>query len=179
MEEQGVRGSIHQPPPMKTRQYPIKRDEDGKSARQRAFRLFQRGMRPASVAPRVGISPRTACRYFESWKRLPKNPEGKHYAMKRILKDPDLRLLIANDVASQLNVSVKWILGRFEKPWAAKQLVTGEWRNWVSEEKKEKRKWRRLQVAGHIMDLYEAEGVPLKQIMAELGKLKAEASSHK
>jgi hypothetical protein len=50
--------------------YSIKRDEYGRSARQRAFNAFDDGKWPAEVAKLVGISQRTARRYFADWKKI-------------------------------------------------------------------------------------------------------------
>ena len=64
--------------PKKSRKYPIKKDETGKTARRRAFEAFDKGMRPAQVSRLVDISFRTACRYFTHWKRLPGHYQVKH-----------------------------------------------------------------------------------------------------
>ena len=59
----------------KSRKYPIKYDKYGRSTRQRAFELFDEGWRPAQVARELNMIPRTAYRYFECWKKLPKDLE--------------------------------------------------------------------------------------------------------
>jgi AraC-like DNA-binding protein len=71
----------------KRRKYPIKRDESGKSARCRAFDAFDRGLRPAQVIREVGISLRTACRYFADWKKHRPRLEPRYRFAKRLLKN--------------------------------------------------------------------------------------------
>lgn len=114
--------------------HPIKRDEFGESARRRAFKAFDQGLRPAQVTHMVEISLRTACRYFADWKRQPDKFEDKYLLARRILSDPDLREQIAPLLAAELGMSVDQVLARMQKPWATKQLVTGRWRKWKAEE---------------------------------------------
>jgi len=67
------------------RKYPIKRDEWGRSARRQALDLFEHGKMPAQVALIVGVSVRTARRYFQDWKKLPRNLESKYMVAKKLL----------------------------------------------------------------------------------------------
>ena len=64
----------------KSRKYPVRKDECGRSARQRAFEAFDDGKNPREVARMVEISVRTAYRYFADWKKFPQNLEL-HYQM--------------------------------------------------------------------------------------------------
>jgi len=73
----------------KKRKHPIKRDDRGRSARQRAFKAFKGGSTPAQVATMVPISVRTARRYYADWKKLPQNLEMRY----RILKAAYRRIL--------------------------------------------------------------------------------------
>ena len=59
--------------PRTGRRYPIKRDALGKTARQRAFALFDKGLRPGSVAPMVDVTLATIYTYSKQWKKLPPN----------------------------------------------------------------------------------------------------------
>lgn len=47
--------------------YPIQRDASGRSARERAFRLFDEGYRPSELSE-LGVTQTTLFRYFQSWK---------------------------------------------------------------------------------------------------------------
>ena len=71
----------------KRRKYPIKRNEFGESARRRAFDCFDRGLRPAQVANEVGISPRTACRYFADWKRHRPKLDARYHFFQRVAQE--------------------------------------------------------------------------------------------
>ena len=55
----------------KKREYPIKRDESGRSLRSQAFELFDQGYRPSQVYKQqlVAASKTTLFRYYEDWKR--------------------------------------------------------------------------------------------------------------
>ena len=68
------------------RKYPIKRNEQGLSARQQCFQLFDQGNLPAGVAPSVKVSKLTARRYFADWKKQPEN-QHLHLQVKRWLKN--------------------------------------------------------------------------------------------
>ena len=70
----------------KSRKYPIQRDITGRSGRRRAFDAFDKGKRPAQVAGEESIKPKTAYRYFEDWKKLPKNSEMEYKAFKTLKK---------------------------------------------------------------------------------------------
>lgn len=154
------------------RRYPVKRDEQGRSARQRAFVLFDQGCTPAGVAAQVEISARTARRYHADWKKRPHDYPIRYTLMKMALRDQHLRLSMAQAVASDLKLPVRTVLPYLSRPWAAKQLLTGEWRNWAAEER-ERRERLRLQAATEVIEMYEREGVPLEIICSALGDLRA------
>lgn len=163
----------------KSRKYPIKRDEYGASARQRAFKAFGYGKRPAEVASMVGISLRTACRYFADWKKLPRNSELWYRVAKAGLKNqPGLPEEVIKTFAAKLDMSEEEVRGRLQKPWAIKQLVTGKWAAEVRE-KEERKREARLEAAAKLIHLYEVVGVPLDRIIAELGRLRAEVRAER
>ena len=47
----------------------VRRDSEGRSARERSFEWFDEGCRPSQL-PDLGVKPRTLYRYFQSWKHL-------------------------------------------------------------------------------------------------------------
>jgi GrpB-like predicted nucleotidyltransferase (UPF0157 family) len=65
--------------PKKPRKYPIKRDEEGRSLRERCFEEFKQNKRPTEVAEELKMNEATAYRYFRDWKRLGPNFE-QHYS---------------------------------------------------------------------------------------------------
>ena len=70
----------------RSRKYPSKRNEGGKSARCRAFDAFGLGLKPAQVKDELDISPKTACRYFYDWKKQPRNLELRYRIAREIRK---------------------------------------------------------------------------------------------
>ena len=163
----------------KSRKYPIKRDEYGTSARQRAFKAFGQGKRPAEVVLMMGISLRTACRYFADWKKLPRNSElwyrVANAGLRNELGFPEE---VITTLAAKLEVSEEEVRGRLQKPWAMKQLVTGKWAVEVRE-KQERKRQTRLQAAAKLIYLYEVVGVPLDRVIVELDRLEAEVRSQR
>jgi hypothetical protein len=59
----------------KHRKYPIKRDEQGLSLRQRCFQMFEEGKRPIEVAQELKVDVATVCRYYRDWKKVGPNFE--------------------------------------------------------------------------------------------------------
>ena len=121
---------------LKGRKYPIRYDEFRRSARKRAFQAYDGGLNPSQVAHMVGISIRTARRYRHDWKRQPQNLELRCRLLKAAFKsNPGLRQEITKLLAAKLGISEEQALARLQKPWALKQLVSGQWRKWKDEEK--------------------------------------------
>jgi len=163
----------------KSRKYPVKRDQYGRSARQRAFDAFDRGMRPAEVSQRVGISPRTACRYFADWKKLPKNLDRRYRVAKAVHKGAhEFSEQTIKSLAGELGMSEEEAIERLQKPWGLKQLLMGKWPNYAREKRQSKHE-SRLQAALKLIRLYEVAGVPPERIIEELDRLKAESRNHK
>jgi AraC-like DNA-binding protein len=153
------------------RKYPIKRDESGKSARCRTFQLFDQGLRPSAVAPRVGISARTACRYFQDWKRQPSCLEVRYRVLRAALKN---RRIPASDLVQSLavilGITSEQILEKLEKPWAIRQLLSGQWLA-MEERGISRRTLERLDAALDILRIYEVQGISPQRIVEELDRL--------
>jgi len=148
----------------KQRKYPIKRDEFGKSARRRAFKLFDKGERPSKVAPQVGISPRTAYRYFEDWKKLPRKLEEIYPIIRRLLKqDPDFPEGIQKEIADALGVPVEDLKARLEEPWGARRLMLGRLKP-KEKMRPMKKEHLRLDSAFNLIGFFEESGVPLERL---------------
>jgi hypothetical protein len=101
----------------RTRKYPIKRDEYGKSARRRAFDTFDQGLRPAQVALLVNINLPTACRYFADWKKLPQKVEVRYRLAKAVHKST--REFSADTIklmGAHLGMSEEEVVDRLQKP---------------------------------------------------------------
>ncbi len=111
------------------RKHPLKRDENGRSARQRAFELFGTGQRPAQVCKAIPISLRTACRYFQDYKRIShKIP----YATIRkwVRENPEFSDKVIAMLATSLEMNTEEVLTRMAKPWGLLGALKGKWPNY-------------------------------------------------
>ncbi len=139
----------------KERKYPIERDEYGQSLRQRAFNLFWNRYRPAQVSKMLPISMRTACRYFEDWKKL--NNRASYSGIKKMMKkNPELSEKVISMLADYLGVPAKQVILRMQKPWGLRRLIRGEFPNSPTSRAKAANE-RRLEAALRLIsfvDLY-------------------------
>lgn len=148
----------------KGRKYPIKRDQLGRSARCRAFQLFDKGMRPAEVAPRVGVSTKTACRYYQDWKKRTPRLELRYGAWRYMLKNhPDLSEHVIRTLVSELDMPLEEVMLRLERPWGLKQLLLGKWPDYTRERRLNSAE-SRLQAALLLVHLVEASRIPPEQL---------------
>jgi transposase len=114
----------------KGRKYPIKRDEFGRSARQQAFKLFDKGMRPAAVARLVDVKPKTAFTYFRAWKKQGGNLEGLYKVARTMMRRPGgFSPTVISILAEELGMAEEEVVERLQKPWGLKQLMMGRWPN--------------------------------------------------
>ena len=108
------------------RKHPIKRDENGRSARQRAFDLFGKGQRPAQVSKIIPISLRTACRYFEDFKEL--HHKIPYSTIRKLMKQsPEFSDKVIAILATSLEMDPEEVVARMQKPWSLHQAMLGEW----------------------------------------------------
>ena len=106
--------------------FPIKRNENGRSARQRAFDLFSEGYRPAQVCKMLPISLRTACRYFEDHKKS--RHRVSYSAIRKWMKGhPEFSEAVIDMLATSLEMSREEVIDRIQKPWGLLRAMKGEW----------------------------------------------------
>ncbi len=111
----------------KRRDYPIKRDEYGRSARQQAFALFTEGYRPSQIFKEglVPLSMKTLLRYFEDWKK--KKHRASRSILRKIMKgNPEFTEKYIKTLADYFEVSPQDIVLRLQKPWGIMRLTKGE-----------------------------------------------------
>ena len=143
----------------KRRKYPIKRDESGESARRRAFHAFDKGLRPAQVIRKVDISLATACRYFADWKKHSPAFELRYRSLRTLSKRRgELSEETMKMIAEILEMSVEEVLWRLQRPWGLKQLLLGEWPDYVREARQSEAE-ARLLAAVRIVRFNELFGV--------------------
>ena len=68
------------------RRYPIQRDDEGLSLRQRCFRLFKQGKNALEVTEIIGMNIATARRYYSGWNCCPPIDELIHDSLRKELK---------------------------------------------------------------------------------------------
>ncbi len=111
------------------RKHPIKKDKDGRSARQHSFQAFEQGQRPAQVCKTIPVSLRTACRYYEDFKKLHHKVP---YSMIRkwMRENPEFSDKVIDMLAASLEMSQEEVVARMQKPWGLLQVMKGEWPNY-------------------------------------------------
>lgn len=111
----------------KRRDYPIKRDEYGRSVRRQAFDLFAEGYRPSQISKEglVVASMKTLLRYFEDWKK--KKHRASRSVLRKIMKNnPEFTEKYVQMLADYFEVSTEDIVLRLQKPWGIMRLTKGE-----------------------------------------------------
>jgi len=111
----------------KRRDYPIKRDEYGRSARQQAFALFTEGYRPSQIFKEglVPVSMKTLLRYFEDWKKQ-KHRTSRSVFRKIMMENPDSTEKYVQMLADYFETQPEDIIIRLQKPWGIEQLTRGK-----------------------------------------------------
>ncbi|MFC1982272.1 hypothetical protein ACFLV5_00545 [Chloroflexota bacterium] len=92
------------------------------------------GKRPAEVSRLVGISLRTTRRYYADWKKLPDNMELRYHIAKSLRKNSEFSEDMIEIIASSLRMSEEEVEMRLQKPWGMKQLLMGNWPDYLDEE---------------------------------------------
>jgi hypothetical protein len=162
----------------RSRKYPIRRDECGRSARQRAFKAFDRGKRPSEVAQIVGISPRTAYRYFSDWKKLPRNLELRYRMMRTVRKgSPEFSQKTVDLLSSSLEMSEEEVMERLDRPWGLKQLLMGKWPDHRREREQSEAELR-LRAALRFIDSMETGGAPPEKVLDQLLMMKTQLGAN-
>ena len=156
----------------KKRKYPIKRDEQGKSARKRAFESFDKGLKPKEIGELCDISIATTRKYYADWKKLPER-FGLIYQIGRIsikagTKEINKQLLA--DFAGYLDISTEQLMQYLESPWGLHQLISGKLRKKLKAGERDKGLQRLLAVC-KIVYLQETREISPKQIVEALEKL--------
>ena len=114
----------------KSRKYPIKRDEYGRSKRQQAFSYFKKGYRPAQIHKEelIQLSEKTLFRYFEDWKK--ERPQIPYSILKNhVTRDPEINERTIAKLSKALEIKKEEVVKRMQRPWGLMQLIKGQWPN--------------------------------------------------
>jgi len=112
----------------KWRKYPIKRDEQGRSLRQRSFELFDKKLRPSEIYKQqlLPIKQKTLLRYYEDWKRK----KGGHVSdrmIKKVMKNnPDFTEQLIRTLSQELEMPFEEVIKRMQRPWGIIQALRGQ-----------------------------------------------------
>lgn len=103
-----------------------------RSTRSRAFLAFDLGTRPARVAKMLNAKPTTIYRYHQQWKKLPPSFQIKYKAARKLYNKLSYseRSAFVKLLAARLGGSEEEVQALMIKPWALRQIVTGEWKQW-------------------------------------------------
>jgi hypothetical protein len=111
----------------KSRKYPIKRNEEGRSLRARSFELFEKGKRPAEVARGLKTKETTVFRYFCDWKRLGPNFEKQYvYAKSLFMKTAPDRAKNIELFAKACGISKEEFEAILSRPHGLRRFLNGQ-----------------------------------------------------
>lgn len=128
--------------------------------------------KPGEVAQIVGVSPRTAYRYFADWKKLPQNLELDYRMMKSLQRSSrEFSQRTVDLLSTSLEMSEEEVVERLEKPWGLKQLLMGKWPD-HRQEREQSEAELRLCAALRLIDFMETGGVPPEKILHQLLRMK-------
>jgi len=143
----------------KSRKYPIRRDEYGRSLRKQSFDYFDKGKMPSKVSYLVDASIRTIRRYYADWKKLPVNLDIQYRMLKKMIKDdPELLWDYINSEADKRGMAREEALLRLQTPHGLKQLLMGKWPNYREQELRKQHE-SRLHSATKFVELLELYGM--------------------
>jgi plastocyanin len=99
--------------------------------------MFDLGYDSIEVTDALGIKEATAVTYFRQWRRYPPLFRTRYALAKECFRRVSRRerKALAAFLASELRTSRQRVLECMSKPWAIKQLASGEWRRWPVEER--------------------------------------------
>jgi hypothetical protein len=110
----------------KGRKYPVKRDGNGKSARQRCFGMFKEKVPLQDIAKVVGVDISTVYKYYQQWK---KNPEFVHdlsyykFILDKSAPDRERSIEVTAGLLGMTKEEVETIL---HQPYGLRRLLSGK-----------------------------------------------------
>jgi hypothetical protein len=102
------------------------------SKRKMAFLLFDEQQGPLAVTFMVGIPYETVMRYYRGWKKLPKFHNQVYLVVRQMMRrmSTEEKTVVYEELANELGCEVDEIEQRMTLPWALRDLVTQQWRQW-------------------------------------------------
>jgi hypothetical protein len=161
------------------RRYPIQRDEDGQSLRQRCFALFKQGKKAREVAVMLHMKLATTRRYYSQWNGCPPALDDIYKYLKQNLKKKgDLSPRIIGMISEALGIPEWEAVNMVSRPYGLKQLIMGDL---IQQKKKQSysAQEQRLEAALSLVVLHEKLGIPMDWIVKEVKKLTQRARKYK
>jgi hypothetical protein len=161
------------------RRYPIRRNEDGQSLRQRCFALFKQGKSAKEAVVILHMKLATARKYYSQWNECPPALQETYRFVKQDLKKKgDLSPRIIGMISKALGIPEWEAIKMVSRPYGLKQLIMGDLIR-----KRKKMSYRtqeqRLEAALSLVVLYEKMGIPMEWITREVNKLMQRARKYK
>lgn len=106
--------------------HPI-RGEDGLSARQHCFDLYDRGMLPAEAADKLGIRKDTARRYRSQWVSMNPGVKRRYDRLRRLILDPQGHEMLFVLMTGSLGLSEDEALDLLNRPSELVAMIASHW----------------------------------------------------
>lgn len=110
----------------KSRKYPLKYDEYGKSARQRCFEMFPQIIPLKEIAKETGVSVETVQRYHRQWKQNQKFEGQLHFVKSLFDKKSPFRDENINIYSTAIGVTPEKFKEILSQPHGLKRLMQGK-----------------------------------------------------
>jgi hypothetical protein len=135
----------------KGRRYPVKRDEAGKSARQRCFEMFEDRLPAPEIVKATGVTIGTVNKYHQQWKKQPELEKQHAYFRELLKKKAPAHERNIDLVARLCGVQREELETMLLKPHGLKRMMMGKFYFPVQAEADHKRH-RALEMAMLISD---------------------------
>ena len=160
------------------RKYPIQRDEEGQSLRQRCFRLFKQGKNAREAAEFLDMKLATAHRYYSEWNQCPPALEATYkYLKKELKKKGGLSPRIIGILHDAMGMPEWEIVDILSRPNGLKSLLMGKFMEMRKQQLYSKQE-QRLEAALRLVVFLEQTGVPLEWIHREINQLMQRAINY-
>jgi hypothetical protein len=110
----------------KSRKYPVKRDEQGRSARSRCFKMFFDNVPLDDIVGMVDVTPDTVRRYYLQWRQEPVHREGYAYARHLFARANPHRDSNLEPFARAWGITKEQLEITLSQPHGLRRLVTGK-----------------------------------------------------
>lgn len=142
------------------------------SRRRKAFLEYDFGMSPKEVCQFLGINLKTAQRYHNDYQKLPPHFFEKCRLVRKYWRtmSPNNKEKVINFLAGELGTGSEDIKEQMLQPWALKQRVTGQWKQWLVKGKHKRSQHTTQSVKKKLLEFW-PEGSAKHVIQLALGQI--------